>query len=321
MKKKLFIVLGILAAIVLIGFITLKIMSKNAERHVETENGIPVTAAVLATDYATQEDNANKKYLNKTLEITGLLAAADSNETHQTVLLLKDPGAVAGVSVTFKKHIDAVAPGSTITVKGICTGFLSNVIVTDGILLNIAAPPAKLDTTAPKPVDTPVTKPVKDTVKTKAASLFTTSKAQVAFDAGGGVEDIKATNNQVEATINSDGTVRFKLAILGFKFSDALMQEHFNDNYLESKKYPTASFSGSITNIKDIDLEKNGVYKATVSGQLTLHGVTQKINTTATLTVQNGRLKAQGSLNIKVEDYQVSNDATSSAVLTITANF
>jgi polyisoprenoid-binding protein YceI len=323
MKKKLLILLAIVIAVVIIGFIVLKIMTKNAERHVETEKGIVITAAQLVTAFNTSEDSANKQYLNKTLELTGIVASVDTNENHQSVILLKTPEASTGVLCTFKKNIGSVKVGNTITCKGICTGFLSNVTVTDGVLLSVESIQAvvTIDTSKLIPPPPPPTPVIKDTVQAKTIKVFSTTKAQIQFDAGGGVEDIKASNNQAEASITTEGVVKFKLAVLGFKFSDALMQEHFNDSYLESKKYPTASFAGTITNIKDIDLVKDGTYKATVTGNLTMHGITQRITTGATLTVQNGKLKAQSSLTVKMDDYKISNDATSSAVLTITANF
>jgi polyisoprenoid-binding protein YceI len=321
MKKKLLILLAIVIAVAAIGFVVLKIMTKNAERHVEIEKGIVIDAAQLVTAFNISEDSANKQYLNKTLELTGPVASVDTNENHQSVILLKTPEASTGVLCTFKKNIGNVKVGNTITCKGICTGFLSNITVTDGILLSVESIQAvvTIDTNKLTPVPPPT--PVKDTLQAKAIKTFSTTKAQIQFDAGGGVEDIKAANNQAEASITTEGVVKFKLAILGFKFSDALMQEHFNDSYLESKKYPTAAFSGAITNIKDIDLAKDGTYKAAVTGNLTMHGITQKIITNATLTVQNGKLKAQSSLTLKMDDYKISNDATSSAVLAIMANF
>src|SRR5882757_7740040 len=220
MKKKIIIALSIIAAIVSIGFITLKIMTKNAERNVETEKGIVVSAAQLASEFSTQEDSANKKYLNKTLEISGTVASIDTNENHQSVVLLKNADAAAGVLVTFKKKIENVAAGNTITAKGICTGFLSNITVTDGVLTDVKKDePIKPATNTTIPADTLKTKPGKDTVAVKTIKTFSTSKAQILFDAGGGVEDIKATNSQAEASITSEGVIKFKLAILGFKFS------------------------------------------------------------------------------------------------------
>jgi polyisoprenoid-binding protein YceI len=322
MKKKLLIALAIIVGIIAIGFIVLKIMTRNAERHVESEKGIVVSTSQIVNLFSTAEDSANKVYLNKTLELTGTVVSVDSNDNRQPVILLKETNEAAGVLCTFKKKLDqTVVAGNNITIKGICTGFLSNVTVTDCILLTVNPVTKTVDTIIAKPKDSLITVTPKDTVAVITNKTFSTSKAQVTFDAGGGVEDIKATNNQAEASISTEGIIKFKLAVLGFKFSDALMQEHFSDTYMESKKFPTAAFQGAISNIKNIDLLKDGSYKAEVSGNLTIHGVTQKIGTTATLVVTNGKLKAQSSLSIKVDDYKISNDATSSAVLTITANF
>jgi hypothetical protein len=137
MKKKLLILLAIIIAVVVIGFIVLKIMTKNAERHVETEKGIVVDASQLVTAFNTSEDSANKQYLNKTLELSGIVASVDTNENHQSVILLKTPEASTGVLCTFKKKIENIKLGNTITCKGICTGFLSNVTVTDAVLHTI----------------------------------------------------------------------------------------------------------------------------------------------------------------------------------------
>lgn len=296
-------------------------MTKNAERHVETEKGIPVSTRDLSAAFSIAEDSANKKFLNKTLEINGLVTTVDSNDNHQSILLFGNNDGTPGVACTFKTAIENVHPGNTVTCKGICTGFLSNVTLTDCILINnvqgvqrIELPKEAIDNQSVKmkQVDTTVIKPNK---------IYSTSKAQIKFDAGGSVEDIKAVNNQAEASINTSGLIRFKVPVLGFKFPDALMQQHFNEDYLESSKYPTASFSGNITNIKDLDLEKDGSYTASVSGNLTIHGITQKISSKATLVVKSGKLSAQSTLDIKMADYKIGTDATSAAVLMISCSF
>lgn len=322
MKKKLFILLGIIIALALIGFVILKIMTKNAERHVATEKGIVIDAASLAAAFNASEDSANKIYLNKTLEVSGTAVSIDSNDDHQPVILLKAPGNLPGILCTFQQQVNNVQPGSMVTIKGICTGFLSNVALTDCILLSSKAPVTDITVTdtLKKKTDTVATVNP-GPVTTNSVQVYSTSKAQISLDAGGGVEDIKAVNSQADATITSDGNIKFKVAILGFKFSDALMQEHFNNSYLESKKYPTASFTGKIGNMKDIDLAKDGTYNVNVSGDLTMHGITQKISTPATLVVRNGKLSAKSSLKVKMDDYKISDDATESAVLSISANF
>ena len=321
MKKKIFIIIGIIVLIAAAGFIILKIMTKNAERHVETEKAIIVTARQLALAFGKTEDSANKAFLNKTLEVSGLVTTVDSNDNHQSVLLFQSNDGTAGVACTFKTKIENVQVGNTITCKGICTGFLSNVTITDCILINnvqgvqtIQLPKEAID--SPK-----IKKKTVDTIVSKKITTYNTSKAQIKFDAGGGVEDIKATNNQTEASISESGAIKFKVPMLGFKFSDALMQQHFNEEYVESSKFPTASFTGNIEKVSSIDFTKDGIHSAVVTGNLTMHGVTQKINTKATLTIKSGKLSAESNIDIKMADYKISTDATSAAVLTISCNF
>ena len=321
MKKKILIILCIIAAIGLIGFIVLKLMSKNAERHVETEKAVIISAKALALAFRTSEDSANKIYLNKTLQISGVVTGIDSNDNHQSILILENSGGINGVASTFKSILTGIQVGNMVQCKGICTGFLSNVTLSDCILISNTTGTTAVAVPVPKTVIPETEKKHADSIAVKPIKNYNTSKAQLTFDAGGGVEDIKAVNNQGEVTITGAGVIKCKVAVLGFTFSDALMQQHFNEEYLESGKYPTASFTGHINNIKEIDLEKDGTYSAEITGNLTMHGVTQRVNNTATLTIKSGRLSAQSKLDIKMADYKISTDATSSAVLTINCRF
>ena len=95
------------------------------------------------------------------------------------------------------------------------------------------------------------------------------------------LEKIEAVNRQVNtALLVQTGDFVFRVLIKSFNFEKALMQEHFNENYLESDKYPEATFLGKIINIKDINFTKEGSYPATVEGKLTIHGQTQLVKGT-----------------------------------------
>ena len=83
------------------------------------------------------------------------------------------------------------------------------------------------------------------------------------------------------------------------------MQEHFNENYLESPKFPKSSFKGKITNLEQINFEQDGTYPAEVTGDLTLHGVTKTITSSGTITVKDGRFKAESTFIVKPEDYNI----------------
>jgi len=90
----------------------------------------------------------------------------------------------------------------------------------------------------------------------------------------------------------------------GFIFKKELMQEHFNENYVESDKYPKASFTGSFT--EDLSLTTNGVYKIKVKGNLTLHNITKGIEVPATLEVSDGKVKGSSEFKLKPEDFNIS---------------
>ena len=134
--------------------------------------------------------------------------------------------------------------------------------------------------------------------------LYLTRSGFIGFYSKTSVEDIKAENNQVYAVVDFGAkNLAFTTLVKGFIFPKELMQEHFNENYMESDKYPKASFSGTFTG--DIDLKKDGVYPVMVKGRLSLHNMTQDVTIPATLEVKAGRILGQSQFNIKPEDYHI----------------
>jgi polyisoprenoid-binding protein YceI len=118
-------------------------------------------------------------------------------------------------------------------------------------------------------------------------------------------EDIQAENNQVYAVLDPESHhMAFAVLMKGFIFPKELMQEHFNENYVESDKYPKATFSGSCSG--DMDLSKVGFYQVVIKGDLNLHGVTKPLETTAQLEVKKDRIIGTSSFKIKPENYQIS---------------
>ena len=83
------------------------------------------------------------------------------------------------------------------------------------------------------------------------------------------------------------------------------MQEHFNENYMESKKYPKATFKGRIVDLAKVNFAANGSYPVTVSGDLNMHGVTNKITTAGTVTVNGGAISASSKFPVSVADYNI----------------
>lgn len=139
-----------------------------------------------------------------------------------------------------------------------------------------------------------------------AQKIYSTKTGQIRFNASSPIEKIAGVNNQVDSKmVDKSGQVVFSILVKSFKFENQLMEDHFNENYLESSKYPKAEFKGFITNVSAVDFLKDGKYAITVDGSLTIHGVTQKVNTSGTLAVTGGKVSISGLFKIKIKDYGV----------------
>jgi hypothetical protein len=138
------------------------------------------------------------------------------------------------------------------------------------------------------------------------AQKYMTKNGYIGFFSHTSLEDIKGDNNQVAAIIDiSTGEMVFQALIKSFHFDRALMEEHFNENYMESDKFPKSSFKGKITNLSSVDFSKNGTYSVSVEGDLTIHDVTNKISTKGTIEVITGGINANSKFNIVPEDYKI----------------
>jgi hypothetical protein len=137
------------------------------------------------------------------------------------------------------------------------------------------------------------------------SQLCMTRTGFIGFYSKTSLEDIKAENNQVYSVIDAGKkNLAFSVLLKGFIFKKELMQEHFNENYVESDKYPKASFTGSFT--EDLSLTTNGVYKIKVKGNLTLHNITKVIEVPATVEVNDGKVKGSSEFKLKPEDFNIS---------------
>jgi len=144
------------------------------------------------------------------------------------------------------------------------------------------------------------------TTSLQAQKVYSTKTGKISFFSDAPLEDIEAKNSEVESKLASGtGQVVFTLLMKGFQFENQLMQDHFNENYLESSKYPKADFKGFVTNIKDINFSKDGTYPAKVKGTLTIHGVSKEINTDGTITVNGDKATARTKFNISLKDYNI----------------
>jgi len=98
----------------------------------------------------------------------------------------------------------------------------------------------------------------------------------------------------------------FQVLIKSFHFDRALLEEHFNENYMDSEKYPKSSFKGKITNLSKVDFKKEGTYEVDVEGDLTIRDVTKKVTVKGTLDVIAGGLNANTKFKIVPEDFNIS---------------
>jgi polyisoprenoid-binding protein YceI len=138
------------------------------------------------------------------------------------------------------------------------------------------------------------------------AQKYYTKNGNISFFSKTSLENIQADNNQVMSVLNTqNGDLQFSVLIKSFHFEKALMEEHFNENYLESDKFPKATFKGTISDVTKISFTTDGMYNVSVTGDLTLHGVTKKITSTGTLTVKAGKISADAKFYIKLSDYNV----------------
>jgi hypothetical protein len=138
------------------------------------------------------------------------------------------------------------------------------------------------------------------------AQKYFTKNGTVSFYSKATVEDIQATNSEALSVINvPTGDMQFSLLNTGFHFPKATMEEHFNEDYMESDKYPKSTFKGKITNLSQINFIKDGTYNTTVSGDLTIHGVTNKVTATGTITIKGGVVSATSKFKIKLADYKI----------------
>ncbi len=138
------------------------------------------------------------------------------------------------------------------------------------------------------------------------AQVLKTSTGNVFFKSKTLSEEFVANNSQVSVAISpSKNQMQFRVPINGFQFKSALMQKHFNENYMETSKYPTGDFVGEIKNIGDVKFEKEGEYPANVVGKLTVHGVTKEINTSGTIAVKASGIVLKSSFKIKCSDFGI----------------
>src|SRR5688572_6617981 len=129
---------------------------------------------------------------------------------------------------------------------------------------------------------------------------------KISFYSDAPMEKIEAHNGTASTVLDfSTGNLEWAVLIQGFKFEKALMQEHFNENYMESTTYPKAKFKGKIDNVSAINLKKDGDYNVTVNRNMEIHGVTKPVSATGVISVKGGNVSAKSKFSVAVADYGI----------------
>ncbi len=137
-------------------------------------------------------------------------------------------------------------------------------------------------------------------------SKYMTKSGSMSFEASQpSFEPIEATHSAVSALLNADtGELAVLALVRGFRFPLALMEEHFNENYIESHQYPKTSFKGSILNF-DSNALSNQPRTVQLTGELSMHGVTKPISVTATITQSDEQITLTSSFSVKTSDFGI----------------
>lgn len=132
---------------------------------------------------------------------------------------------------------------------------------------------------------------------------YSLEKSSVSFFSEAPIENITAQNSKTSSLLNAtSGEVVFSIPIKEFKFGKSLMQEHFNEKYMESDRYPKAIFQGKFLNL---NLDEKGEQNVRALGKLTMHGVTRDIDVPGTVEVASSQLLAKATFLVKLKDYKI----------------
>jgi len=141
---------------------------------------------------------------------------------------------------------------------------------------------------------------------TSFAQRYMTRTGKVSFYSATSLEKIEAVNNQVASVVDAkSGDVIFQVPVKSFKFDRSLMEEHFNENYMESDKYPKSDFKGKISDIGNVNFSKDGSYKVTAIGKMTMHGVTRDVNIPGTIEVKGKMIVLNAVFKVVPGDYNI----------------
>jgi len=141
-------------------------------------------------------------------------------------------------------------------------------------------------------------------VQVQAQKIYSTKTAKVRFIAVDD-KDIDATNTKAVSRLETNGNLSFIMLMKDFSFEMDLMQKHFNEEYVESDKFPRGIFNGQITNIKSVNFAKDGSYPIIVNGNMQVHGVNKAIQTNGVIVISKGLPKASAKFTVSLKDFGI----------------
>jgi hypothetical protein len=141
-------------------------------------------------------------------------------------------------------------------------------------------------------------------VQVQAQKIYSTKTAKVRFIAVDD-KDIDATNTKAVSRLETNGNISFIMLMKDFSFEMDLMQKHFNEEYVESDKFPRGIFNGQITNIKSVNFAKDGSYPIIVNGNMQVHGVNKAIQTNGVIVITKGLTKASAKFTVSLKDFGI----------------
>lgn len=138
------------------------------------------------------------------------------------------------------------------------------------------------------------------------SQTYITRNGMVRFFSEAPLENIEAVNRQVSCALDAaTGEIVFRVVIRSFVFEKALMQEHFNDNFMESQQYPNSTYEGKILNIDRINFNSDGIYDVISEGKLTIKNVTKEINTKGKMTIKGNTISGSSKFSVRPAEYNI----------------
>jgi hypothetical protein len=141
-------------------------------------------------------------------------------------------------------------------------------------------------------------------IQLNAQAIYTTDSSMISFFSSTPVEDIEAINNASTSLLNvPKKDIVFRVPISAFQFEKPLMQEHFNENYMDTEKYPYATFKGKLSD--SLDLKKDTLYHMSATGMMNIHGVDRAETYKGTIETKEGKAFLKCEFKVPLKDYKI----------------